>query len=191
MKKLILIVGAPGSGKTTDAEIIAKNNSEDIVHYSTGDLLRAEVASKSELGNEIDGYISKGNLVPLKIVVGTIVSAINKSPKDNVIIDGYPRSIEQMDALDEFLENENNINLISVIKAEVSEQTAMDRVLGRARGADDNEKVFKNRMKVFTEPMEDIAKFYSDKNIYHVVDAERGIEEIVADMEKLIKNLIG
>ena len=79
MKKLILIVGAPGSGKTTDAEIIASNNSKNIVHYSTGDLLRDEVASKSELGNEIDGYISKGNLVPLKIVVGTIVSAINKS----------------------------------------------------------------------------------------------------------------
>ena len=191
MKKLTLIVGAPGSGKTTDAEIIAKNNEQSIVHYSTGDLLRAEVASKSDLGNEINGYISKGNLVPLKIVVGTIVSAINKSPKNNVIIDGYPRSIEQMDALSDFLDGEDNIELIAVIKAEVSEQTAMDRVLGRARGDDDNEIVFKNRMKVFTEPMEDIAKFYSDKNIYYVIDAERSIEEIVADMEKLIKELIG
>jgi adenylate kinase len=191
MKKLILIVGAPGSGKTTDAEIIASNNSKNIVHYSTGDLLRDEVASKSELGNEIDGYISKGNLVPLKIVVGTIVSAINKSPRDTVIIDGYPRSIEQMDALEEFLNNENNINLIAVIKAQVSEATAMDRVLGRARGADDNVEVFKNRMKVFTEPMENIAKFYKNKNIYHEVDAERSIEEIVKDMENLINKIIG
>ena len=191
MKKLTLIVGAPGSGKTTDAEIIAKNNEQSIVHYSTGDLLRDEVASKSELGNEINGYISKGNLVPLKIVVGTIVSAINKAPRDNVIIDGYPRSIEQMDALNEFLDSEENITLIAVIKAEVSEETAMDRVLGRARGADDNEVIFKNRMKVFTEPMEAIAKHYSDKNIYHVIDAERSIEEIVTDMEKLIKKLIG
>lgn len=189
MKKLILIVGAPGSGKTTDAEIIAKNNAENIVHYSTGDLLRAEVASKSELGNEIDGYISKGNLVPLKIVVGTIVSAINKAPREMVVIDGYPRSIEQMDALNDFLVNENKINLIGVIKAEVSEQTAMDRVLGRNRGADDNEEVFKNRMKVFTEPMEEIASFYKNKNIYYEVDAERSIEEIVKDMEDLIKKL--
>lgn len=191
MKKLILIVGAPGSGKTTDAEIIAKNNEKNIVHYSTGDLLRAEVANKSELGNEIDGYISKGNLVPLKIVVATIVSAINNSPRDTVIIDGYPRSIEQMDALEDFLKNEDNINLVAVIKAEVSEATAMDRVLGRARGADDNAEVFKNRMKVFTEPMEDIAKFYSAQNVYHVVDAERSIEEIVKDMEDLIKKIIG
>lgn len=191
MKKLILIVGAPGSGKTTDAEIIAKNNEKNIVHYSTGDLLRAEVANKSELGNEIDGYISKGNLVPLKIVVATIVSAINNSPRDTVIIDGYPRSIEQMDALEDFLKNEDNINLVAVIKAEVSEATAMDRVLGRARGADDNAEVFKNRMKVFTDPMEDIAKFYSAQNVYHVVDAERSIEEIVKDMEDLIKKIIG
>ncbi len=190
MKKLILIIGAPGSGKTTDAEIIAKNNNESMVHYSTGDLLREEVASKSELGKRIDSFISKGNLVPLEVVVGTIVSAINKSPKDIVIIDGYPRSVEQMDALSEFLETENEIKLISVIKAEVSEQTAMDRVLGRARGADDNEKVFKNRMKVFTEPMDDIASFYKAKNIFTVVDAERGIEEIVLDMERLIKSLI-
>lgn len=190
MKKLILIVGAPGSGKTTDAEIIAKNNEENMVHYSTGDLLREEVANGSELGKTIDTFISKGNLVPLEVVVGTIVSAINKASKDIVIIDGYPRSIEQMNALDDFLEKENNIKLISVIKAEVSEQTAMDRVLGRARGADDNEIVFKNRMKVFSDPMDEIASFYQAKNIFSTVDAERSIEEIVSDMEKLIKALI-
>ena len=69
MKKLFLVIGAPGSGKTTDAEVISKNNADSMVHYSTGELLRAEVASGSELGKLIDSYTSKGNLVPLEIVV--------------------------------------------------------------------------------------------------------------------------
>ena len=93
MKKLFLIIGAPGSGKTTDAEIIAKNNSEEMVHYSTGDLLRAEIASGSERGKEIESFTSKGNLVPLNIVVDTIVNAITHAPKDVILIDGYPLSL--------------------------------------------------------------------------------------------------
>ena len=69
MKKLFLVIGAPGSGKTTDAEVISKNNADSKVHYSTGELLRAVVASGSELGKLIDSCTSKGNLVPLAIVV--------------------------------------------------------------------------------------------------------------------------
>ena len=76
MKRLILIIGAPGSGKTTDAELIAANNSDIIKHYSTGDLLREEVASGSERGKIIDSYISKGNIVPIEIAIETIISAI-------------------------------------------------------------------------------------------------------------------
>ncbi|MDB2563016.1 adenylate kinase, partial [Sulfurimonas sp.] len=155
MKKLFLIIGAPGSGKTTDAELIAKNN-EDISHYSTGDMLRAEVASGSDIGKELDSYMSKGNIVPIAIVIETIVNAIKASPTDIVIIDGYPRSIEQMDALDSYLSNENLVTLINVIEVAVSEETARNRVLGRARGADDNSKVFDNRMKVYLDPLKDI-----------------------------------
>ena len=128
MKKLFLIIGAPGSGKTTDASIIAKNDAS-FAHFSTGDLLRAEVASGSERGKTIDGFISRGNLVPLDIVVGTIVNAIKSSPKDYVIIDGYPRSVEQMTTLDDVLRDEREIELKGVIEVEVSEQTAKDRVL--------------------------------------------------------------
>ncbi|MEA1917121.1 MAG: nucleoside monophosphate kinase, partial [Campylobacterota bacterium] len=84
MKKLILIIGAPGSGKTTDAELIAEKNSELIKHYSTGDMFRAEVASGSERGKTIESYISKGNLVPIEIVIETIVGAIKNAPTPNV-----------------------------------------------------------------------------------------------------------
>ena len=190
MKKLFLIIGAPGSGKTTDAEIIAKNNSDTIVHYSTGDLLRAEIASGSELGKTIESFTSKGNLVPLEIVIDTIVSAIKNSPKDIILIDGYPRSVEQMEALDKILQKEKDIELVSVIEVEVSEEVAKERVLGRARGADDNEEVFFNRMKVYTKPLAAIQSFYQTKGLLKKIDGQRAIQEIVADMENFIKSRI-
>jgi len=188
MKKLFLIIGAPGSGKTTDAEIIAEKNSENTAHFSTGELLRDEVASGSELGRTIDSFISKGNLVPLNIVIDTIVGAIKSSDKEVILIDGFPRSSEQMKALDEILQNENSVTLKSVIEVEVSEEVAKDRVLGRARGADDNEEVFYNRMKIYTDPLPEIQKFYTSKNVLKKIDGERSIEEIVEEMEEFINS---
>ncbi len=190
MKKLFLIIGAPGSGKTTDAQIIAKNHSDKIVHYSTGDLLRAETASGSERGKLIESFTSKGNLVPLDIVVETIVYAISHAPKDVILIDGYPRSIEQMEAFDRVLKTQDKVMLASVIEVEVREEIARDRVLGRARGADDNVEVFNNRMKVFLEPLEAIRAFYQKQGILETIDGERSIEEIVAQMQDFIQSKI-
>ncbi len=198
MKKLFLIIGAPGSGKTTDASIIAERNSDKINHYSTGDMLRAEVASGSELGKEIDSYISKGALVPLQIVLNTIINAIKNSDKDVVIIDGFPRSVEQMVEFDKLLQNEDEIKLLSVIEARVSEDVAKQRILGRAAEAapgeqrsDDNEEVFYNRMKIYNEPLAEIQKFYTEKNLLKVIDAERELEPIVAEMEAFVKEMAG
>ena len=189
MKKLFLIIGAPGSGKTTDAELIAQKN-ENITHYSTGDMLRAEVASQSELGKEIEGYITKGLIVPINIAITTITNAIKSAPTDVVILDGYPRSIEQMDALEEFLKSDSSIILSNIIEVKVSEETARDRVLGRARGADDNTEVFNNRMKVYTEPLAAIQTFYMHKNCLEVISGEGTIDEIVQEMQTFILNKI-
>jgi len=187
MKKLFLIIGAPGSGKTTDAELIAKHN-ENISHYSTGDMLRAEVASDSKNGQEINKYISKGAIVPINIVIETIVSAIKSAPTDVVIIDGYPRSIEQMIELDKYLQKTDEVLLLSVIEVKVSEATARERVLGRARGVDDDEKVFNNRMKVYREPLEEIRNFYESKNRLKVISGEDSIDKIVHEMESFINS---
>ena len=188
MKQLFLIIGAPGSGKTTDANLIEKRHPHKVMHYSTGDMLRAEVARGSEQGKIIDDYISNGKLVPLEIVIKTVVGAILNSPREVVVIDGFPRSIEQMMALDEELKKHNEVNLASVIEVEVSEAVAKERVLGRARGADDNEEVFNNRMKVYLGPLKDIEEFYGKQNLLHKINGERTIEEIVDDMDDFIQS---
>jgi adenylate kinase len=185
MKRLFLIIGAPGSGKTTDAERIAERN-DAITHYSAGEMFRAEVASGSERGKIIDSFISKGNIVPIEIAIETIVGAIKKAPTDAVIIDGYPRSIEQMTELDAYLATEPEVALVNVIEVAVSEAVARERVLGRARGADDNDAVFENRMKVYNGPLAAIREFYTQRGLLTVIDGERSIEAIVDDMEARI-----
>ena len=195
MKKLFLIIGAPGSGKTTDADLIAKKHSDTIIHYSTGDMLRTEVASGSELGETIESYISKGALVPLNIIIDTIISAIKHSPKDVVLIDGYPRSTEQMTALDEILQTEDEIDLVSVIEVRVSREVAKERILGRAAEAevvrsDDSVEVFYDRMKIYTDPLAEIQKFYTDRELLHVIDGERTLEVIVDDMDAFVQSKI-
>lgn len=190
MKKLFLIIGAPGSGKTTDAQLIASKH-DNITHYSTGDMLRAEIQSGSKRGKIIDSFVSQGALVPIDIIIETIVNAIKNAPTSLVIIDGYPRSVEQMSELDSYLQNESDVKLTSVIEVEVSHETAFQRVLGRAADAqvvrdDDNEEVFLNRMKLYTDQLKEIQDFYKNKNLLKIISGEDSIENVVADMDSFI-----
>ncbi len=99
--------------------------------------------------------------------------------------------------LDKILKDSSDIDLKSVIEVRVSEDVARERILGRVAEAkegearsDDNEEVFKKRMKIYTDPLPDIQKFYEDKEILHVINGERTLDEVVEDMEKFIKERI-
>jgi adenylate kinase len=158
-------------------------------------MFRAEVASGSKRGELINSFVSKGNLVPIDIVIETIVEAIKKAPTPVVVIDGYPRSTEQMHELDKYLENEESVELVSVIEVAVSEETAKNRILGRAMESDvvrddDSVEVFYNRMKVYTDPLAAIQAFYQSKGLHKVIDGEGSIEEIVNTMNEFVQSKI-
>lgn len=188
MKSLFLIIGAPGSGKTTDAGIIAQNDT-NIAHYSTGELLRSVARSGSELGKKIEEIINKGEIVPVAIALEAIINVIRNSKEEIVLVDGYPRSVEQMIGLDSVLKEQNDITLKAVIDVFVSDEVAKQRVLGRNRGVDDDEKVFENRLRVFHEPKNEIETFYTTKNLYYIINGEREIETVVSDIQTLIQTL--
>ncbi len=188
MKKVFLLIGAPGSGKTTDASIVAKRHSDHIVHYSTGDMLREEVAKESELGKTIESFIAKGALVPLDIILDTIMVSIKNAPADVLLIDGYPRSVEQMIEFDKILKEEEEISLVSVIEVNVSEETARERVVGRIAEsevvrADDSMEVFNHRMQIYTEPLAQIQDFYKRQKLLKTFNGEKSIDIIVSLME--------
>lgn len=164
-----------------------------MVHYSTGDMLRDEIAKESDLGRTIGGYISKGALVPLDIILTTIMTAIKNAPTNTVLIDGYPRSTEQMYALNDILEKEEDITLCSVIEVAVSEKTARERILGRISESDetrldDNIEIFEDRMEIYNTPLKEIQEFYTKKKLLKVFDGEKSLDVVVSLIELFIRS---
>ncbi|MDY0402273.1 adenylate kinase [Sulfurovum sp.] len=192
-KKLFLVIGAPGSGKTTNASLIAQRHKEHIVNYSMGDMLRDEIACGSKRGKMISSYIKKGELVPLDIIMDTMIMAIKYAPTEVVMIDGFPRSVEQMKVFDALLSQEEEIELVSVIEIEVGEETARKRISDRATEAapgqirsDDREEVFFERMKIYAESLEEIEAFYKEKRLLKVIDGEKALDIVVSMIELFV-----
>ena len=191
-KKLILIIGAPGSGKTTDATLVAQNHTQSITSYSLGDLLKDEVKKENATGRINNSFISKGELVPTAIAIDTICSAVQNAPTDIVLLDGFPRKEKQMRLFADILSNRmDKVELVSVIEVRVSESVARERVLGRDESReDDKEEIFNNRMKIYNETIEEIEKFYKDSGLLKVIDGEREPKEIVAEIDAFLESQI-
>ena len=180
-KKLILLIGAPASGKTTDGSLIAKNHPE-ITSYSLGELLKNEIEKHSKLGKINNDYISKGQLVPTAIAIDTVMEALRDAPTDIVLLDGFPREEEQMKIFADILNGDHSIELDGVIEIRVSYEVAKERM-------GDNE-LFEEQMRVYQETIENIEKFYNKDNILKVINGEQDVDVVVSEIDEFLKSHI-
>lgn len=184
----IILCGAPGSGKGTQSDFIV--NKYHLNHLSTGDVLRAEIKSGSQLGQEIDALISKGNLVPDDKMYGVIDHYISHLPTDSegMIFDGYPRTLAQAESLTQLLANRQMEAIM--IELVVDEQSLITRLLERGKvsgRADDNLETIQKRLSVYHAQTEDVAKYYLRNGNYFAVNGNMSIEEVFMQIEQIIQ----
>jgi adenylate kinase len=187
----IILCGAPGSGKGTQSEFIGKKYG--LQHISTGDVLRAEIATGSELGKQIEALISKGNLVPDNIMYGVIENYIAGLRNDcpGTIFDGYPRTVSQAEALTSLLEKYHMEAIM--IDLMVDEQLLIQRLIERGKisgRADDNLNTIRHRIAVYHNQTEPIAHYYLHHGNYCPVNGNHNIEDVFLQIERIIDNYL-
>jgi len=175
----IVIMGAPGSGKGTQAALIVKELGLD--HVSTGDLLRAAVASGSELGKKAKEVMDRGELVSDQIVLGLLEERLTGTENEaGFILDGFPRNLAQASALDELLERIGK-PVDEALQIDVDEEQVVERIAKRAAlegRSDDTEETVRNRLKVYGELTAPVVDYYAQKGILSRVLGDGTIEEV-------------
>ncbi|MGJ0117659.1 adenylate kinase [Williamsia sp. MIQD14] len=169
----LVILGPPGAGKGTQAEMLSE--SLGIPHISTGDLFRANITEGTPVGIEAKKYLDAGNLVPSEITVDMVRARVAEpDATEGFILDGFPRSTEQADALEHILSDLGG-KLDAVLSFEVDEDVVVDRMLARGR-ADDTEDVIRNRMQVYIKETSPLLDYYGEQ--VTVIDAIGDVGEV-------------
>jgi len=184
----IILCGAPGSGKGTQSAFIAQKYG--IKHLSTGDVLRAEIATGSELGKKIDALISKGNLVPDDMMYGVIENYIASLPADckGTIFDGYPRTVAQAESLTQLLKKYGMEAIM--IDLMVDEQLLIQRLIERGKvsgRADDNLNTIRHRIAVYHQQTEPIAHYYLHHGNYFAVNGNHTMADVFLQIMRVIE----
>ena len=185
MKQRLLFLGPPGAGKGTQAQRLAE--SQGLLHLSTGDLLRAEVAAGSELGKEAEAVMARGELVSDALVLAIVRSRLEQqaaSGGGGWLLDGFPRNVAQADALAELLE-ELGQQIELVVLMELDDAVLVQRLLSRGR-ADDNEEVIRHRLEVYRQQTEPLIAYYRERSLIAPVEAAGTVEEIGARITALL-----
>ena len=188
----IIIFGPPGAGKGTQAKFIV--NKYNLYQLSTGELLREEIKNKTELGLQISSIINSGELVSDEIVSNLIEKFIsNDNYKNQIIFDGYPRTLPQAKNL-EILLNKYNQKIDVVLKLSVSLETVKKRILERQikeDRADDSEEIAIKRYKTYEKSAEPVIDYYKQSNLLKFINGEAGISEISSEISVLIDTIKG
>nr|XP_039269845.1 uncharacterized protein DDB_G0284459-like [Styela clava] len=186
-KIIVFVVGGPGSGKGTQCDKIKEKYG--FTHFSSGDLLRAEVASGSEKGKELTAIMERGELVPLS----TVLELIKKNMLEHAhhskgfLIDGYPRDVQQG------IEFENTISPCTfVLWIDSSQETMVKRLLKRAETsgrADDNEETIRKRLKTFVESTEPVISHYEKQQKVRRINSEQSVDDVFAEVQAVFDKL--
>lgn len=176
----LILFGPPGSGKGTQSEKLVDRY--DLVHLSTGNLLREEIAQKTPLGLEAKSFMDKGQLVPDEVVIGMVDSYFEKHKNaKGFLFDGFPRTVAQAVALDKLLELKKT-GISAVLALEVSETELVKRLLNRGktsgRSDDSDENVIKKRFSVYNDETTPVAEHYKKTKKFQSIKGEGSVDDI-------------
>lgn len=185
----LILLGPPGAGKGTQAQTLVDRHG--LVQLSTGDMLRAAVSAGTELGKQAKVIMDRGDLVSDDIMVGLISERVDQPDCANgFILDGFPRTVAQAEALDQMLE-EKGLKIDHVIELKVDEEILFDRIRTRASESgetrsDDNEETLKKRLGVYHEQTAPILPYYKDKGALKTIDGMASIEDVTAQLQSIL-----
>lgn len=187
----IVLFGPPGAGKGTQASILEQQYK--LKHISTGDVFRFNIKNETELGVLAKSYMDKGQLVPDEVTINMLQAEVEKDlDGKGFIFDGFPRTTAQAEALAEFLKKKD-LDVDAMIALEVDDEVLVKRLLERGKTSgrvdDANEKVIRNRIKVYYEETAILKEFYQKQDKYFGIDGVGSIEEITQRLEKVIDSL--
>jgi len=188
----IILLGAPGAGKGTQARILVEGRG--MVQLSTGDMLRAARTSGTEMGQKVAAIMDAGQLVTDEIVIGLIAEQIDAHPEGGFIFDGFPRTLAQADALEALLKAKGQ-TLDAVIELAVDDEALVERIVKRADEAraagepvrsDDNPEVFAGRLREYYKKTAPLTGYYHAKGNLVVVDGLQPMEVVTAAVARAL-----
>jgi adenylate kinase len=187
----LLLIGPPGSGKGTQGELLATRFG--LTHIAAGDLLRAEVEAKTEIGQAVEDYLDRGELVPDEIVIELMTPKLIAASEDRgYVLDGFPRSVGQALVVREMAEK-FDATADAVIYLEAARGELVRRIVARAEvegRSDDTEEVVHNRLQVFDEATHPLVEYYRGRGLLHVINANQSEEQVTEDIIAALGSLV-